>query len=69
MTRSHTKHPVWTWFCDRCGATSGDLAYQQSLLPSPAAMRERGWFIAERWGDLCSRCAETPPVDREDPTR
>lgn len=66
MTRGHAKRPVWTWHCDRCGATSGDLAYQQSLLPSPAVMRERGWFIADRWGDLCSRCAQTPPIPWEE---
>lgn len=66
MTRGYTDRPVWTWFCDRCGAVGGDLAYQPSLLPSPQSMRERGWYIANVWGDLCSRCAQTPPVPKEE---
>lgn len=66
MTRAHTKQPVWTWQCDRCGATSGDLAYNQKDLPTPDEMRARGWFIAEKWGDLCSRCQQTPPIPWKD---
>jgi len=58
MSRTYTKAPVWTWACDRCGRTSGDLAHNQSSLPSPDDMRLRGWFIAEVYGDLCSRCKE-----------
>ncbi|WP_407316686.1 hypothetical protein UQW22_10015 [Isoptericola halotolerans] len=56
MTRAHTTDPVWTWHCDRCGRTSGDLSYGQSELPNYAAMRARGWFIAEKFGDLCPDC-------------
>lgn len=58
MTRAHVKFPVWSWHCDRCGATSGDLARHQGHLPSPDEMRRRGWFIADTYGDLCSRCKE-----------
>lgn len=67
MTRTHTAQPIWTWSCDRCSATSGDLAHLQSGLPPPDEMRERGWFIADTWGDLCSRCAQTPPIPWEKP--
>lgn len=56
MTRAHTTKPVWTWQCDRCGASSQDLAFAQSALPSPDSMRERGWYIAPKWGDLCTFC-------------
>lgn len=56
MTRAHIRRPVWTWFCDLCGRTSGDLANEQSDLPSPDDMRARGWFIAETWGDRCPTC-------------
>lgn len=65
MTRSHTHRPVWSWFCDRCGGTSGDLAWHQSQLPTPDEMRARGWYVAELYGDLCSRCFETPPMPKE----
>lgn len=64
MTRAYVKRPVWAWHCDRCGVTSGDLAYNQQYLPTPDEMRERGWYIAEKWGDLCARCAQTPPIER-----
>ncbi|WP_435298520.1 hypothetical protein [Timonella sp. A28] len=67
MTRGHTNQPVWTWHCDRCGNTSGDLAYSQQHLPTPDQMRAKGWHIAEKWGDLCSRCAQTPPIEKLKP--
>lgn len=59
MTRTYTARPVWTWKCDRCGRES-DLARSQSGtngLPAPDAMRERGWYVAEVFGDLCPECA------------
>ena len=56
MTRAHFKRPVWTWLCDRCGKTSGDLATEHQDLPTPEQMRARGWFIAEMWGDRCPEC-------------
>ena len=62
MTRQHTSKPVWIWSCDRCESTSGDLAHAQDQLPSAEDMRERGWFIAERWGDLCSKCHHAPEL-------
>lgn len=58
MTRTWTKKPVWVWQCDSCGVES-DFAYRQSSLPSPDAMRERGWFIAELWGDKCPECVSS----------
>ena len=62
VTRAHFKRPVWTWFCDRCGKTSGDLATDQKDLPTPERMRRRGWFIAETWGDRCPECVEAAPL-------
>jgi hypothetical protein len=58
MTRAFTDSPIWTWKCDRCGRSSGDLATHQSQLPDPDEMRRRGWYIADVYGDLCSRCYE-----------
>jgi len=55
MTRTHTKKPAWTWKCDECGHEER-LAREQSLLPTPAQMREVGWFIAKLWGDRCPEC-------------
>ena len=42
MTRAHFKRPVWTWFCDRCGKTGGDLAKSlwQSMIDNAEAMRD-----------------------------
>ena len=62
MTRAHFKRPVWTWFCDRCGKTGGDLATEHQGLPTPDEMRRRGWFIAETWGDRCPECVEAAPL-------
>lgn len=56
MTRTWAKLPVWVWQCDSCGAES-DFAPRQTALPLPNEMRERGWFIAEKWGDKCPDCA------------
>lgn len=56
MTRTHTPKAVWTWICDRCGRSSGDLAWTQWGLPTIDEMRKRGWFIAELVGDMCPRC-------------
>lgn len=58
MTRTYTAKPIWTWKCDQCGREH-DLARNQSGaegLPSIDQMRERGWFIAEKYGDLCPPC-------------
>jgi len=55
MTRTYTAKPVWTWRCDECGHEER-IAREQSLLPTPAEMRAVGWFIADRWGDLCPEC-------------
>ena len=55
MTRTHTKHPVWVWKCDRCGREEF-FAREQHLLPSGDEMRDRGWFIAEKSGDRCPAC-------------
>ncbi|ACV09793.1 hypothetical protein [Jonesia denitrificans] len=63
MTRAHVKRPVWAWHCDRCGVASGDFAYNQQYLPTPDEMRARGWYIAEKWGDLCAHCSQTPPIE------
>ena len=62
MTRAYFKRPVWTWFCDRCGKTSGDLATEHQGIPTPEQMRRRGWFIAETWGDRCPECVEAAPL-------
>ena len=64
MTRAHFKRPVWTWSCDRCGKTSGDLATEQRGLPTPEQMRRRGWFIAETWGDRCPECVKAERAER-----
>lgn len=71
MTRTYTAKPVWTWRCDECGHEER-IAREQSLLPTPAEMRQVGWFIAERWGDLCPECVmrypeRTKPSDSEPP--
>ena len=55
MTRTYTKKPVWTWVCDEC-FVEVDLGRTQNHLPSPDEMRERGWFIAELFGDKCPTC-------------
>lgn len=58
MTRTYTAKPVWTWKCDECGIEK-HLARSQSGalgLPSPDEMRERGWFIADSFGDKCPKC-------------
>lgn len=66
MTRAHVTFPVWAWHCDRCGCYGGELGHEQRDLPTPDEMRVRGWYIAEKWGDLCSRCAQTPPIERKE---
>ena len=55
MTRTHTKRPVWVWKCDYCGQEEF-LAREQYFLPSKDEMRERGWFIGQRFGDRCPTC-------------
>lgn len=58
MTRTYTAKPIWTWKCDECGREQL-LAREQSGsmgLPSMDEMRERGWFIAESFGDKCPLC-------------
>ena len=60
MTRTLTQVPVWSWYCDRCAEQGGELAWDQKGLPSPDEMRARGWFIAEKWGDLCPKCLAKP---------
>jgi hypothetical protein len=42
--------------CDRCGREHKEIARAQGDLPHPDAMRARGWFIAEIYGDLCDSC-------------
>jgi hypothetical protein len=61
MTRTYTETPVWTWKCDTCGVESHLARYQSGLfgLPTPDEMREDGWFIAEKFGDLCPECTES----------
>lgn len=56
MTRGYVGHPIWTWFCDECGASSGDYARDQSRLPSKELMRIRGWYVARTYGDRCDKC-------------
>ncbi len=58
MTRMLTTDPVWVWACDRCGRESY-LARSQHGLPSPEQMRQIGWYIAPRFGDLCPDCVAT----------
>ena len=55
MTRTPTSSPVWAWQCDHC-KTFGPIATSQSALPKPDEMRALGWYIADRWGDLCPNC-------------
>ena len=55
MTRTFTQNPVWTWRCDRCGREES-LSREQSGLPEVEQMRQRGWFIARLFGDLCPEC-------------
>lgn len=55
MTRTHTKLPAWTWMCDECGREES-LSRDQVGLPEPEQMRQRGWFIAELFGDKCPKC-------------
>lgn len=58
MTRTYTKRPAWTWQCDECGSEAF-LAREQSGpfgLPTIEQMRDEGWYIAEKFGDLCPRC-------------
>lgn len=65
MTRAFTKRPVWTWVCDKCGREQL-LAREQSGsmgLPSPDEMCERGWFIAQKFGDLCPLCVLDQSAD------
>ena len=56
MTRAFTRKPVWTWVCDSCHQESVMLAWTQSSLASANDMRERGWYIAEKFGDKCRKC-------------
>lgn len=55
MTRRGTKEPIWTWACDECNREF-DIGRTQGDLPALDEMRERGWFIAEQWGDKCPEC-------------
>lgn len=60
MTRTYTTKPVWTWKCDQCGRETM-LARTQSGalgLPTPDEMRQRGWLIADIFGDKCPICLE-----------
>ena len=61
MTRAIIPRPVWTWYCDDCGASSGDLTLSQHELPTPDEMNARGWRIADRWGDKCPDCRAMQP--------
>lgn len=68
MTRTFTDNPVWTWKCDECGREQ-HLARAQSGsmgLPTPEEMREKGWFIAEMFGDRCPLCVSRSDVSGSD---
>lgn len=68
MTRAYTTTPIWTWKCDRCGRESTDLAREQQRLPTLEEMRDRGWHIAEKWGDLCPNCVRArEPLTQNNP--
>lgn len=69
MTRTYTACPIWTWQCDHCGKEA-HLAREQSGeygLPSINEMRVAGWYIAEKFGDLCPLCviASLAPTEPE----
>ncbi|WP_424462968.1 hypothetical protein [Pseudoclavibacter helvolus] len=58
MTRKHVSQPVWAWHCDSCGRPEFELSFTQSGLPTPDEMRERGWHVADLYGDACPDCQE-----------
>lgn len=66
MTRQYTVRPTWSWYCDRCGQSSGDLKWEADWLPSVEEMRARGWFIAENYGDLCLGCRVSDEKEQEE---
>jgi len=64
MTRAFTKRPVWAWVCDSCGH-GDELAWERSQLSSFDQMRAKGWWIAEKFGDLCPSCRAKAEVSAD----
>ena len=56
MTRMQIVSPVYAWHCDACKRSEQTLTLSMVDLPSAAAMRERGWHIAKKFGDVCPGC-------------
>lgn len=67
MSREYVRKPVWTWYCDQCGRSSGELAWQQSRLSSLETMRAAGWYIAQIHGDRCPDCLAKRAASGQEP--
>lgn len=59
MTRSwiSAKDQRWVMLCDQAGCTTRSEPFPAGgTQPDLDIFRERGWFVAEKFGDLCPAC-------------
>lgn len=58
MTRSwiSDKDQRWVMRCDVVGCTTISEPFDRQ--PDLALFAQRGWFIAEKFGDMCPKCLE-----------
>jgi hypothetical protein len=50
----------WAMFCDRCRYQDPEITLRQQPLE---VYRDRGWYIAKLYGDLCPKCVEEVPAE------
>lgn len=54
MTRSHDQNRQWRMYCDQDGCETRSEPFPAE--PPLQMFQERGWFIAELFGDACPAC-------------
>lgn len=54
MTRTHNDQQQWVMLCDQIGCPTRSEAFPKE--PPLELFRDRGWFIARTFGDICPAC-------------
>lgn len=67
MTRQHVSDTdlQWVMVCDQLGCTTTSEPFPAS--PRLELFQERGWFIADDFGDVCPSCLAKGVVPTDQP--